>query len=310
MADSSDTMSDLLISALVSEDLYIDFHDWLDQQLDSLATIFLQKRGVLMPPRKKKTGQQRQRLKLPTSPSMPTSSVDQYITLWFGPPGVGKTTFVNNLFDRVLFISTDRGTRFLSTMRQEVNDYKSLIATLDALESGGAENYDAVCLDHIDDICDMLEQHVCDTLGIEALDELDWGKGWKAYRQSIQGLVQRLLRLDLAVSFIAHETSRDIEGGAIKITRIQPSMPKSAWKVIIPMCDIVGYCQMERIKQGTKRVEARVVKTTPSRNIYCKDRTNRHPTSGGSSEPLDGKKFRSSFARRTSKKVTKKARRR
>ena len=239
---------------------------------------------------KKKTN----KLVLPTKKTITASSILEYISLFFGPPGVGKTTFVNALADRVFFISTDRGTRYLSTLKAECTDWKSLMLIIRALKTQAkTAKYDLVCLDHIDDICAMCEDHVCTDLGIADLTDAGYGKGWKAYKKAIWSVIQEILSLDLGVVMIAHETIKTIRTKVIETERTMPDLSKSGWKVIIPKCDIVGYCGYKVIKKGGVKSEVRILETIPREDLYVKDRTTRKIT--GSYELLDGSQFVKTF---------------
>ena len=185
---------------------------------------------------------------LPTKPTMTARTVSDYICLFYGPPGVGKSTFVNQLAERVLFLSTDRGTRFMEAMRMEVNSWSDCEAIVSQMEKSNVDKmYDLVCIDHIDDVANFAEEEVCRRLNIESLGDAGYGKGWKAYRTAIQTLVNRLLRLKIGVVFIAHEDIKTIKGRSIETNRTMPMMLKGAWKVIVPMADIIGYCGYKTI---------------------------------------------------------------
>jgi hypothetical protein len=75
--------------------------------------------------------------------------------------------------------------------------------------------------------------------------------------------------------------------------RTMPDLSKSAWKVIVPKCDLVGYCGFKVIKKGGKRQEIRILETIPREDLYVKDRTNRDFE--GTYEELNGKKFVATF---------------
>ena len=244
---------------------------------------------------KKKVIKTKAKVILPTTKTIPAVKVTEYIQMFYGPPGVGKTTFVNGLAERVLFVSTDRGTRFLSSLRMEINNFQDFLDLFKVLEKTTVKNmYDIIALDHVDDICGMIEDHICEKLGIDALGDIGYGSGWKAYKKAINAVIQRLLRLDTGLVFIAHETIKTIRTKVLETERIMPDLPKSAWKIIIPKCDIVGYCGFRVVKRAGKKQEIRILETTPREELYCKDRTSRvQPELGYIS--LSGSEFRASF---------------
>lgn len=224
---------------------------------------------------------------LPTKRTIIACRASDYIQMFYGPPGVGKTSFVDAMAPRVLFISTDRGTRFLKTMREEVFDWSGLNTVVKALEEGGSKLYDIICLDHVDDIVSIIETYTCKQLGIEDLSDLEWSKGYKQFKKNLWGLVQRLLKLGPGLILICHEHIKPLRGNTKEVDKIMPDLGRSAWKILIPKCDLVGYC-------GFGKKDIRVVRTSPTNMIYCKDRTLRiKPESG--CEYLDGKKFSLTF---------------
>jgi len=234
-------------------------------------------------------------INLPTEKTQPATRAKDYILCFYGPPGVGKTTFVDGLAQKTLFISTDRGTRFFTALREEIDDLDGLLAVLKALESPGAPKYDIICLDHADDICGMVEDHVCEKLEIESLGEAGWGAGWKAYKKAIDAIVHRILRLDVGLVIICHETIKTIRTRVIETERVMPDLSKSAWKVIIPKCDIVGYCGFKIVKRRGEKQEIRVLETEPREELYCKDRTDRGKPTNRTFNLLDSKEFMNSF---------------
>jgi phage nucleotide-binding protein len=256
-----------------------------------------------MPVKPKKKGSRRRpaggapTISLPTDRTPVPMDVRKYITLFYGPPGVGKTTFVNSMSDKVLFLSTDRGTRFLPAYRVECSSAAHFAVAARELAGLGdaiTERYDIVCIDHVDDWAYMAEEKVCSDLGIASLSEAQWGKGWKALRVEMMSLLSVLKGLNVGIVFIAHETIKEVKNRTISVDRTMPDMGKTSWKAIIPLVDLVGYCGFRTIKVAGKRKEVRVLETVPREDLYVKDRTQRaRPTKGY--EPLDGAKFVTTF---------------
>lgn len=252
---------------------------------------------------------------LPTVKTIIAQKPTEHIMCFFGPPGIGKTTFVDSLADNVLFLSSDRGTRFFKGLREEVNDYPDYLEVLDSLDAV-ADNlpYDIVCIDHMDDMASAAEDYVLDKLGIEALGDAGYGKGWKAYKKAMLRIVSRLKALDVGIVFICHETIKTVKTRAIETDRTMPGLSKSAWNVIIPLCDLVGYMGFRRIKTKAGKKEVHTLQTAPTEAIYCKDRTRRSKPEKGYEilgvPPIGGKAFIQTFSTTStpSRKTKKKAR--
>lgn len=245
---------------------------------------------------------------LPTQRTMPATQVKDYLMMFYGPAGVGKTTFVDQLAERVLFLSTDRGTRFLTGFRLECNSYSDFDEVVTALEhevaaKKGATPYDIVCVDHVDDFANIAELQVLEDFGIESLSDAEWGKAYKAHRMKIESFVHRLLGLHMGVVFIAHEKSKEVKIQGLKQMRVEPLLGKSAWNVVVPIADLIGYCGQKQVlvdatnpagKAIKVKKEVRSLETIPRATMLAKDRTRRQrPT--GDYELLDARAFIKTF---------------
>ena len=230
---------------------------------------------------------------LPTEKRITAKGARDQIMLFYGPPGVGKTTFVNELADRVFFFSTDRGTRDMKALARECSNWEDMLATLKKMESPNAPKYDIVAIDHVDDWANFAEDYVCKQMGIDSLGDAGYAKGWRAFKKELFLFLGRLRALKMGIVFIAHETIKTVKTRAIETDRTMPDMGKSAWKVIVPLVSIVGFCGFQRIKQKNGDVvEKRVLITDPTEAIYAKDRTRRTKKS---LEYLNGAAFMQSF---------------
>lgn len=232
---------------------------------------------------------------LPQDKSTVPMGVTDHIMMFYGPPGVGKTTFVNGLGDRVLFISTDRGSRTMDAFRIECTSYNDVMAAIEALQTGSPK-YDFVVLDHLDDVARWTEEHVCEMLGIDALADAEWGKGWSEFAKKFGAVITGLKRIrDSGIGFIAHESIKTIRANGIEKEVIMPEIAKRTFKLVVPLCDLVGYCTFKRVKSEAtgKMVDKRILMTQPDGHVYCKDRTNRKRPTG--LELLDGRSFVSTF---------------
>lgn len=232
-------------------------------------------------------------LVLPDKATIVAQGPKDEVMLFYGPPGVGKTTFVNKMAPRVFFMSTDRGTRNLKAMAQECNRWEDFTRVLAAMEKPGAPKYDIVAIDHVDDWSNLAEDYVCKQMGIDSLGDAGFAKGWRAFKRELFQFIGRLKALKTGIVFIAHETIKPYKTRAIELDRIQPDMGKSAWKVIVPLVSVVGYCGFTRVKAKDGTItEKRTLVTDPSEGLYAKDRTRRNRPK---IQLLDGEAFIKTF---------------
>jgi hypothetical protein len=236
---------------------------------------------------------------LPTTPSIIAKDPKDHIMLFYGMPGVGKSWFVNELGQKVLFLSTDRGTRTMKAYRVECTKWEHFLFAVQELEKKEVQ-YDIVCVDHIDDAASMCEAYILKKLDADSLSDkkLPFGKGWKAYRAEMEGFMRRILALRVGLVFIAHDETKTLKQGGIEFDQTMPAIGKSAWRVIVPTADLIGYCKMKSVKdeKTNERKEIRILETMPRQDMYLKDRTRRQKPQGGGYEPLDAKKFIATFA--------------
>lgn len=234
---------------------------------------------------------------LPKAPSTVKGSRN-YIMTFFGEIGVGKTTFVDGL-GRVLFLTTDRGTKFMSAMRYQIAKWEDVQNVAQTLKVGNnASFYDFVCFDLMQDVAIMAEDYMCEQLNVDALDELGWSKGYRALRRELFTVLATFMSLNIGVIFISHDNKKKIKVGGIERDQVMPEMTGTAWKIVGPICDIVGYCHVKATQKNiggkTQTVRERVVQTQPTPNIFAKDRTLRKKPASGL-EPLDGPAFAKTF---------------
>lgn len=242
------------------------------------------------------------KLVLPTEKTVIAQGVNDLISCYYGPPGVGKTTFGNGLGKKVFFISTDRGTRNQFSLRQEASTWKRALKILEALEEDDAPHYDFIAIDHVSDWANMCEDYVCDKLGVESLSDetLAWGKGWKDFKSELKSFIGRVLALNSGIIFIAQEVVKKIKTRGVELDRTQPDLGKTSWNILIPICDIVGYCGIKNVKkEGGGRQEVRYITTEPTETTYAKDRSRRVKPDKGKREPLDPEMFLATFEKET-----------
>jgi hypothetical protein len=151
---------------------------------------------------------------LPTAPRAPQTNFLQFTWLFYGLPGVGKTTLASR-FPKPLFLATEDGTKAIESWRKDVTSWADFEALVEALRT---EDHDfrTVVVDTVDLLYPLCLKAVCDDLGVSHPSDAEWGKGWQTLRTRWLNGINRLRtakRKDgrpLCVVFISHESQTEI----------------------------------------------------------------------------------------------------
>ena len=91
-------------------------------------------------------------------------------------------------------------------------------------------------------------------------------------------MLNKLAFLPYGLYLISHAKEMEVDTRAEKYTRVVPTLPDKARKIVLGMVDMVLYCGLEEIKveDGEKEFR-RVIRTKPSLYYEAGDRTGRLP---------------------------------
>ena len=207
-----------------------------------------------------------------------------HMILLYGPPKIGKSTLMSKL-KGVYFLPTEPGYLNLKVRKTPIRNWVTFTAFIEKVEKRKKFLKTVVffCVDTVDNLSKFCMQYVCGREGIAHPSDQEWGKGWEAYRDEFTHWILRLGTLGPGLSFISHETEREIVSRNMKITRVTPAMPKTCYTVVNNMADIIlrmGYTTKRKsgkhkgeYKVTGTRTETRCLLTKPSELYDAGDRT-------------------------------------
>lgn len=179
---------------------------------------------------------------LPDKVSKPLTDLGSYSLLIFGREKIGKTDLAAQ-FPEAFFLMCEPGGKGLRIFQRPVTtwiQYKKYVGLLNE----EANRFKTVVTDTIDLAFKMCVRHVCRNLGVLHVSEEKWGKAYDMIRDEFAEQMQALISTPgRGVIFISHEEDKTLESkkNGEEKSRIIPTMPKQARKVIEPMIDIWGY---------------------------------------------------------------------
>lgn len=147
--------------------------------------------------------------KVPTNP-------DEYSSFYYGPPKIGKTTLVYEMYgNRVLFAATeDRHKALPGAMIARIRNWNDWLNLLNQLRNPKvAELYDAVAVDTAENLTGMLEKFVAAKWKEKVIGERDdiWGKDWRDLKNMWKDGINAIAQLGYIPVFIGHATQKTIQ---------------------------------------------------------------------------------------------------
>jgi len=208
---------------------------------------------------------------LPTKPTYEGASMQEMIWFIYGPPGIGKSTFVSQC-EGVLFLSTDPGLRFLNVMKMKISSWLQFKRIVKHLEANQPRIYKAIAIDTVDPLFMMCRDYICKKRGIEHQSDEPYGKAYELTTAEFHLEISKLVALPYGLFFLSHSKTEEIRGRAMRTSMLKPSLASQGYKVLAPMADIIAYYGFGEESADTKSVE-RKMQFQPSETVECKDRT-------------------------------------
>ena len=205
------------------------------------------------------------------------ASMNELIWIIYGPPGIGKSTFVSQCKD-VLFLSTDQGLRFLDTYKRPIaswRDFKKYVKLLDEMKPS---RYSAIAIDTVDLIFKMCRKYVLEKRGLEHQSDEQWGKAYDLVNTEFELEIAKLCNLPYGIFFVTHAKEIEIRGRSVRTSKIVPTLSPQAYKSIAPMADMIAYLGFDE-KSADTDDKRRIMYFQPQETLEAKDRTGIMPES-------------------------------
>jgi len=213
---------------------------------------------------------------LPTQKTPPKANLHDLTVLVYGPHKYGKSEFCSQA-DNALFLATEPGLNHLEVYQQPISSWDELlVAAKDIAE--GRHAFRTVIIDTVDNAYRMCAEYVCQKNKIEHESDLDYGKGYALVNGEFHRVLNKLALLPYGLFLVSHSQEKEIETRTGKYTKVVPTMPDKARKLVLGLVDIILFCDLEPAPgPDGKPAYRRVLRTKPSTAYEAGDRTGRLP---------------------------------
>jgi hypothetical protein len=236
---------------------------------------------------------------LPQSKTPPKFDLSELSVLVYGPPKIGKSHLCSQA-DGAIFLATEAGLNHLETFQVAINTWEEMLAACREIAEG-KHTFKTVVIDTIDNAYRLCSEAFCRKLGITHESDLGYGKGFSLVNNEFHRVLTRLSMLPYGLWLTSHAEEREVETRTGKITRIGPTLPGKARKIVFGLVDVILYCDLEVVPgPDGKPIVRRVMRTKPGPNYEAGDRTGRLPET----IPLNYQAFVEAFNRPAKTPVT------
>lgn len=213
---------------------------------------------------------------LPTQKTSPKASLHDLTVLLYGPTKAGKSTWCAQA-DGALFLATEPGLNHLEVYQQPIGTWDELlVAARDIAE--GKHAFRTVIIDTVDNAYRMCAEYVCQRFKIEHESDLEYGKGYALVNGEFHRVLNKLALLPYGLFLVSHSQDKEIETRTGKFTKVVPTLPDKARKLVLGLVDIILFCDFEPTTgPDGKPTYRRVLRTKPSATYEAGDRTGRLP---------------------------------
>lgn len=213
---------------------------------------------------------------LPTKKTEPNITPERVRMLIYGPPKIGKTTFAADAPD-VVFAAAEAGHDALSVFKVDIKTWDDLLEAGREL-AAGKHQFKTIALDTIDNLWRLCTENVLGKLKIEHESDAGFGKAYGMIQAEFHRVLTRFSLLPYGLILISHSQEKTFETRTGEITRVVPTLPEKARKIVLGLVDVIVFVDLEVTKEGGKVVSSkRVLRTKPSQHYEAGDRSGRLP---------------------------------
>jgi len=206
---------------------------------------------------------------IPTAKTKKKTDFGSSISMLYGLPKVGKSTFASKL-PNALFLATESGHNHLEIFKVDINSWDDVLALGPELAKNPS-GFKTIIIDTVDILYSHCEKWVCKREGIKHISDLGFGKGYNFVKDEFQRVMYKFSnQLGLGIMFLSHAKERTFKKTTLEFTYMDNSLGNSTSQFICAMCDFVFYAYVKDDK-------TRVIRSQPTKHINAGGRAHGLP---------------------------------
>src|SRR5215831_538415 len=182
---------------------------------------------------------------LPTTRTPRKPNLADLSVLAYGPNKYGKTAAFAKV-DGALFLATEGGLNHVEVYQVPIGSWEDLLLACKEIAEG-KHAFKTIVIDTVDNAYRMCCEYVCQKFKVDHESDLSFGKGYALVNNEFYRVLNKLALLPYGLFLISHSQEKEVETRTGKITRIVPTMPDKARKIVLGMVDIILFCDLEPV---------------------------------------------------------------
>ncbi len=213
---------------------------------------------------------------LPSAKTAPKPHLADLTVLAYGPTKIGKSDFCSHA-ENALFLATEPGLNALDVFQAPIQSWDDLLEACAEIVAG-QHPFKTVIIDTVDNAYKFCADYILKRFKVEHESDLGYGKGYALINNEFQRVLTKLAFLPYGLFLISHAKEMEVETRTGKLTRVVPTLPDKARKIVLGMVDMVLFCDLEvSAGENGEQRPRRVIRTKPSLYYEAGDRTGRLP---------------------------------
>lgn len=199
---------------------------------------------------------------LPTEKTSGKATLSLIRLLLYANAKTGKTTVCSG-FPNNLFISTEKQSDNFKIYNVYVHTWTEFCDVVGLLLIK-KQMYQYITIDTVDELCRMLDEHVCELLAVDHISDAEWSKGYDTFKKEFDRLLNMLFMSNYGIILTSHTKTVEKKTKVGTYTQTVVSLKNYVRNVLLPKVNSVGYMKTVTYKEGEQFYEKRVITFNPS----------------------------------------------
>lgn len=180
-----------------------------------------------------------------------STDLSSYITLIYGPPKSGKSTFMYKLFgEKAIFAACEKGYLGLAGVYAvDIPKWINFQMFINQLKNPQVQQkFKVVVIDTVDLLYEAAQKHVLMVEGVDKIGDIAYGVGYQMVDDLFKDALLEIQGLGYGIAFISHATTEKVKGAEYE--RFKPSLNKRGALIVNKMVDTIGFVHLGADENG------------------------------------------------------------